>query len=500
MSEPAFDSEISLFSLSLAKNLIYQTIFNAANEAEDNLETDVSVPPMNFESFSQEIVYAPKFDPIDEQPVQKELAKAIGMSQEPISQEKIMTDAEAASKFSSININIDKEEDLDEVDEDIDVGPLPVSELRGNLGAEESISKIFDKPGFSESSIFPFSFIGDPLEVFQKYSRQGYLLKKSTNVFVGWQKRFFEIRGFKIYYSKSLEMLHQRKEVRCINLFVNPCQLTEIKGQTFQIAIEGVKKKLKLKASSQAEAKLWTDFFQDLFKFVTENQARASKYITAKREKLLKIDMLTEEEFLEKVETGDLLLFKSSHMAARFQRTFTNSKYDHVGLIVRAFDDIYLYDSVYNGGVQLTNWKDFKTLEYYKDYVRIAYRKLEVKDPQLRAQIQENLFKFVTEHTGKKYQLSLMKLLRRNSNHNINSQSNIKNIAAKKEAPAPEGFFCSELIAAAYKSVGLLNPFVASTRYLPVSFSEKKGLKLLRDSNLSNEFGLALTDSKIKAN
>jgi len=271
----------------------------------------------------------------------------------------------------------------------------------------------------------------------------------------------------------------------------------------YRIAIEGVKKKLKLKASSQAEAKLWADFFQDLFKFVSENQARASKYITAKREKLLKIDMLTEEEFLEKVETGDLLLFKSSHMAARFQRTFTNSKYDHVGLIVRAFDDIYLYDSVYNGGVQLTNWKDFKTLEYYKDYVRIAYRKLEVKDAQLRAQIQENLFKFVTEHTGKKYQLSLMKLLRRNSNHNINSQSNIKNIAAKKEAPADaakEGFFCSELIAAAYKSVGLLNPFVASTRYLPVSFSEKKGLKLLRDSSLSNEFGLALTDSKIKAN
>lgn len=196
-------------------------------------------------------------------------------------------------------------------------------------------------------------------------------------------------------------------------------------------------------------------------------------------------------------------------MAARFQRTFTASKYDHVGLIVRAFDDIYLYDSVYNGGVQLTNWKDFKTLEYYKDYVRqdieqflflnlshrIAYRKLEIKDPQIKSQIQENLFKFVTvhdfshlrilnsfqEHTGKKYQLSLKKLLRRNSNHNLNSQSNIKNIAAKKDAPAvagQDGFFCSELVAAAYKSVGLLNPFVASTRYLPGNFQNDGVLKI----------------------
>ena len=56
-----------------------------------------------------------------------------------------------------------------------------------------------------------------------------------------------------------------------------------------RIAIEGVKKKLKLKASSQAEAKMWADFFQELFKFVSDNQARASKYITAKREKLLKV-------------------------------------------------------------------------------------------------------------------------------------------------------------------------------------------------------------------
>ena len=56
-----------------------------------------------------------------------------------------------------------------------------------------------------------------------------------------------------------------------------------------RIAIEGVKKKLKLKAASQAEAKAWADFFQEVFKFVSDNQARANKYITAKREKILKV-------------------------------------------------------------------------------------------------------------------------------------------------------------------------------------------------------------------
>lgn len=63
-------------------------------------------------------------------------------------------------------------------------------------------------------------------------------------------------------------------------------------------------------------------------------------------------------------------------------------------------------------------------------------------------------------------------------------------------------------MAAAYKAVGLLDPFVASSRYLPgkpnanyehnslVSFSQKKALKLLRESSLSNEYALALTDKK----
>jgi len=183
-------------------------------------------------------------------------------------------------------------------------------------------------------------------------------------------------------------------------------------------------------------------------------------------------------------------------MAARLQRTFTYSKYDHVGIAVRAFDDIYLYDSVYNGGVQLTNWKDFKYHEYYKDYARIAYRKLEVKDSTIKQQIQENLFKFVTEHTGKKYELSLKKLLRRNSTVPATGQNNGVNPPGNAAGNSQEGFFCSELVAAAYKSVGLLNPFVASTRYLPVSFSQKKGLKLLRDARLSNEFSLVLKDTR----
>jgi len=61
----------------------------------------------------------------------------------------------------------------------------------------------------------------------------------------------------------------------------------------------------------------------------------------------------------------------------------------------------------------------------------------------------------------------LKKLLRRNSTVPAIGQNNGANPPGNAAGNGQEGFFCSELVAAAYKSVGLLNPFVASTRYLP---------------------------------
>jgi hypothetical protein len=40
-------------------------------------------------------------------------------------------------------------------------------------------------------------------------------------------------------------------------------------------------------------------------------------------------------------------------------------------------------------------------------------------------------------------------------------------------------FFCSELIAKAYKEVGILNTDTASWKFMPVDFSKQKGQKRL---------------------
>jgi uncharacterized protein YycO len=53
-----------------------------------------------------------------------------------------------------------------------------------------------------------------------------------------------------------------------------------------------------------------------------------------------------------------------------------------------------------------------------------------------------------------------------------------------KEKEHHDNYFCSELVAHAYKTMGLLPDTTSSTRYFPVSFSEQKGLALQADASL----------------
>jgi len=57
----------------------------------------------------------------------------------------------------------------------------------------------------------------------------------------------------------------------------------------------------------------------------------------------------------------------------------------------------------------------------------------------------------------------------------------VENISTDK------GFFCSELVASAYKCLGLLPKQIASSHYWPGSFSAENNLTLLDGARLSDE-------------
>jgi hypothetical protein len=65
---------------------------------------------------------------------------------------------------------------------------------------------------------------------------------------------------------------------------------------------------------------------------------------------------------------------------------------------------------------------------------------------------------------GSKYKMSAFKLIKRFSDEEL--------------AEGPHNFFCSELIARAYKQVGLLHPEKASNSYWPVDFTIRGGIVL----------------------
>lgn len=70
----------------------------------------------------------------------------------------------------------------------------------------------------------------------------------------------------------------------------------------------------------------------------------------------------------------------------------------------------------------------------------------------------DNLEKFVKSAVGKPYSLSITKLFRK------------KSFIDGPESEPDRTYFCSELIAAAYKRAELLSPIIASSTYWPGIF------------------------------
>jgi len=177
-------------------------------------------------------------------------------------------------------------------------------------------------------------------------------------------------------------------------------------------------------------------------------------------------------------DTGDLLLFRGSQFGSKITRSFTGSNFDHVAMCLKFEsdpDEIYYVDATSNCGVAISKWSN--TRKYIGEfYEQIMLRHLEFERSD---ELIDRLEIFLKEAVGHKYGLSTSKLLY--------SRPSLK----PKEATYIEDgrtFFCSELIAKAYKSLGISNDDRSSSSFFPSTFSAKGGLKLVEGAKLSPEF------------
>jgi len=97
-----------------------------------------------------------------------------------------------------------------------------------------------------------------------------------------------------------------------------------------------------------------------------------------------KYSSITEEHFLKNVDTGDILLFRTSQRQGLFgawiTRTITFSHFDHVAIMLRFGDclkDLYILEAVGDRGVRMTSWINIRSELYPGGFFdKIVTRKL----------------------------------------------------------------------------------------------------------------------------
>eukprot|EP01016_Furgasonia_blochmanni_P036017 TRINITY_DN4054_c0_g2_i16.p1 TRINITY_DN4054_c0_g2~~TRINITY_DN4054_c0_g2_i16.p1 ORF type:complete len:261 (+),score=4.39 TRINITY_DN4054_c0_g2_i16:142-924(+) len=244
----------------------------------------------------------------------------------------------------------------------------------------------------------------------------------------------------------------------------------------FDIHMLGSTRVFHMRVQNKDDYEAWTTVIKDVIERSKGKQNKFRRIVALSF--FWRMDRISEEDFREKVMTGDLLLFRSKNFTSKIQRSFCGSDYDHVGILLRFADDqIVVLESTAGDGVDICLWEMFTEKKWHLLFEKLVYRPLICERPSNTIATME---RFIKEALGKKYSISPKKLLKRTSTV-INDQP-------KDYIDENRTFFCSELVAALYKSLGYLPAAKSSATYWPGTFSAAKNLQLEKGAKLGEEF------------
>ena len=107
-------------------------------------------------------------------------------------------------------------------------------------------------------------------------------------------------------------------------------------------------------------------------------------------------------------------------------------------------------------------WDDFIRFNWHKLYSRLVYRHLELERDE---EMLHSLDDYIQEVRGKPYSCSPIKLM---------------GLGHRQDPGSERNFFCSELIASAYKRLGILPQDLNAKSVWPGSFSDDSILPLIK--------------------
>lgn len=298
----------------------------------------------------------------------------------------------------------------------------------------------------------------------------GYLEKHSPTLFVGWQRRFFRLHDKKLSYYKREKDPHARGVICFDQSSVDVKIVTSSTPKELHLVPVAGSRTFRLRATSDDELTSWSSM---LYLHIAASRGYAEKMTSvAVQKQFWRYDRISEKDFSQNVATTcDLLLFRGKGLSAKLQRAVTRSEFDHVALMLRyASGKLAFLEATALDGVTIIEWDEFLYYKWHLLYSRLIFRKLEM---QRSDDLLQRLEVFIQEVRGKKYKITASKLLRR---------------AGNKRPGSEEGFFCSELVASAYKHVGLLPPQTPASNYLPGDFAREKRLDLLGGARFEADY------------
>ncbi|QDT98675.1 C40 family peptidase [Gimesia aquarii] len=196
------------------------------------------------------------------------------------------------------------------------------------------------------------------------------------------------------------------------------------------------------------------------------------------------------EEIRDQFKTGDIILFSGKGAFSSMIKLFSGGKWSHIGMVIRLpdFDDaVLLWEST-----TLTNTSDvefnssIKGVQLVALSERISRYAGEISLRPLNKPINESMYSDLSQLRHKlsrrPYERDELELLR--SAWDGIAGANSEDLSS---------VFCSELVAEAYQSMGLLpEPPVGlpSNEYTPLDFSEARELKLQGDYRLKREISI----------
>ena len=153
--------------------------------------------------------------------------------------------------------------------------------------------------------------------------------------------------------------------------------------QNNRISLKGVGKQWVFGDNCSKNISEWTEIIEKCISLTKCEISNVSSEII-KEPLYWKALIMAESKFRRNAAPGDIILFRGKTMMNKVQRLFTNSKFDHVALLLRDKKGrLKLMEATGTDGVTCTYWASFLEKGFNNEFDQIVYRHLNCnRDPE----------------------------------------------------------------------------------------------------------------------